>query len=89
MDRVVKEICASNRKWTAIVANHQQILSRGIQLEFDIYLKGMLLPQDYNEIVRQAIRKLNPRKGSRKSSFGSTLSAPNSNAASTKNEDLW
>ena len=78
VERVVREICASNPKWAPVMANHQRILSRGISLEFDTYLKGILLPMDYNEIVRQAIKKLNPRANrSRTSSQAtSTLSVP-------------
>ena len=78
VDRVIREICASSRKWTPVLENHQRILSRGINLEFDTYMKGILLPQDYNEIVRLAIRRLTPRKNSRKSSTSSTLSVPRS-----------
>ena len=78
VERVVREICASNPKWAPVIANHQRILSRGIHLEFDTYLKGILLPMDYNEIVRLAIKKLIPRANrSRTSSTAtSTLSVP-------------
>ena len=81
MDRVIREICASSRKWTPVLENHQRILSRGINLEFDTYMKGILLPQDYNEIVRLAIRRLTPRKNSRKSSTSSTFSRKSSTSS--------
>ena len=58
VERAVKELCLANPKWSKVVANHNRIRSRGITLDLDTLLKGMLLPMDYNNLIRQAIRKL-------------------------------
>lgn len=70
VERAVKELCLANPKWAKVVSNHNRIQSRGITLDFDTLLKGMLLPMDYNSLIRQAIKKLEATaKSSRKPSF--------------------
>ena len=70
VERAVKELCLANPKWAKVVSNHNRIQSRGITLDFDTLLKGMLLPMDYNNLIRQAIKKLEAAaKSSRKPSF--------------------
>ena len=70
VEKAVKELCLANPKWAKVVANHNRILSRGIVLELDTLLKGMLLPMDYNNLIRQAIKKLEvTAKSSRKPSI--------------------
>ena len=64
VEQTVKEICGSNPKWASVVAYHNRIASHGIHLELDTLLRGMLLPMDYNELIRQAIKVLKPKPSS-------------------------
>jgi hypothetical protein len=61
VERVVIDICKANPKWAPVIAHHNRILKHGIQLELDTLLRGMLLPTDYNLVVRQAIKILVPK----------------------------
>ena len=54
VERVVMEICNSNPKWAPVIANHHRILSRGIRLEFDTYLKGAFI----NQVVNAGVKKV-------------------------------
>ena len=42
--------------------NHAVVVKNGVDLEFDTLLRGMLLPMDYNKVIRQAIDILKPRR---------------------------
>ena len=65
VERAVKELCLANPKWSKVVSNHNRIRSRGIILDLDTLLKGMLLPMDYNNLIRQAIKKLSAGSSNR------------------------
>ena len=61
-EKILKDICSANPKWVHVVDNHDRIISHGIDLDLDTLLKGMLLPMDYNKVIREAIRILRPPK---------------------------
>ena len=61
-EKVLKDICSANSKWVHVVENHAVVVKNGVDLEFDTLLRGMLLPMDYNKVIRQAIDILRPRR---------------------------
>jgi hypothetical protein len=65
VERVIIEICEANPKWSSIIEYHTRIMAFGIHLELDTLLRGMMLPTDYNEVIRQSIEALVPRQRSR------------------------
>ena len=61
-EKVLKDICSANGKWVHVVENHAVVVKNGVDLEFDTLLRGMLLPMDYNKVIREAIDRLKPRR---------------------------